>query len=55
MPTSTRLDSFVCLSDPLNRPNRLGTDPYARWCGRAEAVRPPPIPIIMFLIEERLV
>ena len=25
--------------------NRRGTDPYARWCGRAGAARPPPIPM----------
>jgi hypothetical protein len=30
----------------LNRSNRRGTDPYARWCGRGDAVRRPPIPII---------
>src|SRR5262249_61360200 len=27
------------------QPNRRGTDPYARWCGRREVVRLPPIPI----------
>jgi hypothetical protein len=26
-------------------PNRRIRDPYVRWCGRGEAVRPPPIPI----------
>ncbi len=25
--------------------NRRGTDPYARWCGRGETARCPPIPI----------
>lgn len=29
----------------LNRPNRRGTDPYARWCGRGDIARCPPIPI----------
>src|SRR5262249_39549912 len=29
------------------QPNRRGTDPYARWCGRREVVRLPPIPIQM--------
>src|SRR5208337_847143 len=29
----------------LNPPNRRGTDPYARWCGRGGVVRRPPIPI----------
>jgi RNA-directed DNA polymerase len=29
----------------LNPPNRRGTDPYARWCGRGGAARRPPIPI----------
>jgi hypothetical protein len=29
----------------LNPPNRRGTDPYARWCGRGGIVRCPPIPI----------
>jgi len=28
-----------------DQPNRLGTDPYARWCGRAGVARLPPIPI----------
>src|SRR5208282_4837155 len=32
-------------SSPLNPPNRRGTDPYARWCGRGGVVRRPPIPI----------
>jgi hypothetical protein len=26
-------------------PNRRIRDPYVRWCGRGEVVRPPPIPI----------
>ena len=29
----------------LNPPNRRGTDPYARWCGRGGVARCPPIPI----------
>ena len=29
----------------LTRSNRRGTDPYARWCGRGDAARCPPIPI----------
>ena len=29
----------------LNPPNRRGTDPYARWCGRGGTARCPPIPI----------
>jgi hypothetical protein len=29
----------------LTRSNRRGTDPYARWCGRGDAARRPPIPI----------
>jgi hypothetical protein len=29
----------------LNPPNRRGTDPYARWCGRGGVARRPPIPI----------
>ena len=28
-----------------NPPNRRGTDPYARWCGRGGVARRPPIPI----------
>src|SRR5439155_10222488 len=32
------------LSGP-NPPNRRGTDPYARWCGRGGIARCPPIPI----------
>ena len=28
-----------------NPPNRRGTDPYARWCGRGGIARCPPIPI----------
>src|ERR1700746_1533006 len=30
----------------LNSPNRRGTDPYARWCGRGGIARCPPIPIV---------
>ena len=29
----------------LNPPNRRGTGPYARWCGRGGIARCPPIPI----------
>ena len=29
----------------FNPPNRRGTDPYARWCGRGGIARRPPIPI----------
>ncbi len=29
----------------LHLPNRRIRDPYVRWCGRGEAVRPLPIPI----------
>jgi hypothetical protein len=29
----------------LDLPNRRIRDPYVRWCGRGEAVRPLPIPI----------
>ena len=29
----------------LQLPNRRIRDPYVRWCGRGEAVRPLPIPI----------
>ncbi len=29
----------------LNPPNRRGTDPYARWCGRGSIARCSPIPI----------
>jgi RNA-directed DNA polymerase len=43
---------FRCLGLPpmrnwrvLNQPNRCGTDPYARWCGRGGILRCPPIPI----------
>jgi hypothetical protein len=31
----------------LHLPNRRIRDPYVRWCGRGEAVRPLPIPIDM--------
>jgi hypothetical protein len=30
---------------PRYLPNRRIRDPYVRWCGRGEAVRPLPIPI----------
>ena len=30
---------------PMHLPNRRRRDPYVRWCGRGEAVRPLPIPI----------
>jgi hypothetical protein len=30
---------------PMYLPNRRRRDPYVRWCGRGEAVRPLPIPI----------
>jgi RNA-directed DNA polymerase len=29
----------------LNAPNRRRRDPYVRWCGRGEVVRPLPLPI----------
>jgi hypothetical protein len=29
----------------MHLPNRRIRDPYVRWCGRGEAVRPLPIPI----------
>ena len=32
----------------LELPNRRIRDPYVRWCGRGEAVRPLPIPIRHF-------
>src|SRR3954466_12784351 len=32
-------------SPARNPPNRRGTDPYARWCGRGGIARCPPIPI----------
>ena len=35
----------VYLSSRWNLPNRRIRDPYVRWCGRGEAVRPLPIPI----------
>ena len=37
----------VCISPRLHLPNRRIRDPYVRWCGRGEAVRPLPIPIDM--------
>jgi len=39
----TESPMFACRH--LTLPNRRGTDPYARWCGRGGAVRLPPIPI----------
>ena len=30
----------------ITQSNRRGTDPYARWCGRGDAARRPPIPIM---------
>ena len=36
----------LCARRKLNRSNRRGTDPYARWCGRGGVVRRPPIPIM---------
>ena len=33
------------LKPTFNQPNRRGTDPYARWCGRRGAARLLPIPI----------
>src|SRR4051794_28592221 len=35
----------LCSCPSLTRSNRRGTDPYARWCGRGDAARCPPIPI----------
>jgi hypothetical protein len=35
----------LCSGPSLTRSNRRGTDPYARWCGRGDAARRPPIPI----------
>ena len=36
---------FCNLKPKCNQPNRRGTDPYARWCGRRGAARLLPIPI----------
>ncbi len=46
-PVAERRDARLALRPlgALNQPNRRGTDPYARWCGRRGAVRLPPIPI----------
>ena len=33
----------LCSCPALTRSNRRGTDPYARWCGRGDAARRPPI------------
>jgi len=41
-----RLAAWPARVTRLNQPNRRGTDPYARWCGRGAAVRLPPIPIV---------
>src|SRR6516162_2309471 len=35
---------FECSAED-GPPNRRGTDPYARWCGRGGIARCPPIPI----------
>ena len=40
-----RSSSPLCSGTRLTRSNRRGTDPYARWCGRGDAARRPPIPI----------
>jgi len=40
---SAETESPACIR--LNPPNRRGTDPYARWCGRGGVARCPPIPI----------
>ena len=49
--SSDRLMERICgplnLKPKFNQPNRRGTDPYARWCGRRETVRSPPIPIAL--------
>ncbi len=37
----------VSIRPRLHLPNRRIRDPYVRWCGRGEAVRPLPIPIAM--------
>ncbi len=37
-----RLNQYLALVRLYEPP---GTDPYARWCGRAKIVRPSPIPI----------
>ena len=34
------------LNPKFNQPNRRGTDPYARWCGREGAARLLPIPML---------
>ena len=38
-------DSWIGLKHWARLCEPPGTDPYARWCGRAKAVRPSPIPI----------
>ena len=36
----------LCVVGPsITQSTRRGTDPYARWCGRGDAARCPPIPI----------
>ena len=45
-PTAFRIH----LNPKFNQPNRRGTDPYARWCGRTGAARHPPIPIGKYLV-----
>src|ERR1700720_1514985 len=44
----TRSPPTPCLCLSLTRPNRRGTDPYARWWGRGGTARCPPIPINPF-------
>ena len=41
----SRIAKISSSAKHLTQPNRRGTDPYARWCGRREVVRLPPIPI----------
>ena len=45
MPVSVVWDCCPWSNWVLNPPNRRGTDPYARWCGRGGIARCPPIPI----------
>ena len=44
--STPRSSPTLCHRPSLTQSNRRGTDPYARWCGRGAAVRPPPIPIL---------
>ena len=44
-PSSRAGRACVRLDPPRQPPNRRRRDPYVRWCGRGEAVRPLPIPI----------